>query len=136
MRQTGIVHPRLLEDLVAGGFFPWRAELQGPTKNRGSAGTILDAWTAVEGLRDIPAARGGGTGEEVRAPEMITEVNRVVWKLAGLYAGINPGWRVVVTHPQLGTVETFDITGVDTDAVGLMTHLTCVARTPVANQGE
>jgi hypothetical protein len=62
---------------------------------------------------------------------MITEVNRTVIKLAGYFADISASHRVV-----LNTGEVFDITSADVDSLGIMSHLTCVARTPTAEAGE
>jgi len=73
MRHATIVHPRLLEALVAGGFFPFTATIQAPTRVSGTAGGETSTWATVPGLEAIPATKDVTGGVEQRGPEMIVE---------------------------------------------------------------
>lgn len=136
MRRATLVHPRLLGQLEQAGMFPFRAQIQAPSDQRGSAGSALDTWAPVQGLEDIPAARGTAIGEERRGTEMVVEVGHVVVKLKGYYAGITPEMRCLLTPPSGGIDEVLDIESADVDQLGLMSHLTCRKVTPSAEPGE
>ena len=131
MRQASFVHPRLLEKLVASGFFPFIATIQAPTRVRGTAGGVTTTWTTVPGLETIPATKDVTGGVEQRGPEMIVEENFTKIQLAGYFANIDESMRCLLDD---GTI--WDVFAVDSDPMRTMSQLTCRKVTPTASPGE
>ena len=131
MRHATIVHPRLLEALVASGFFPFTATIQAPTRVPGTAGGVTTTWATVPGLEAIPATKDVTGGVEQRGPEMIVEEIFTRVQLAGYFAQIDESMRCLLDD---GT--TWDIFAADADPMRTMSQLTCRKVTPTASPGE
>lgn len=128
------VHPRLM-DRLAPGFFPARATIEANAPTRAASGHPTPVWTAVTGLRNIPASVSpfhfARSGELRRSEITIIEGTHRIG-LAGSYPAITAKHRVVVTGPGAGT---YDITRPQTDGQMGMTVLECRTVSPVAAEG-
>lgn len=119
-----LVHPQMLVQLDAAGFFPSSCDIQERAAGVDAYGVPNGGWADAAGLSNIacsvhtsPYMGGALSRQEAKLADqtITTGITRIV--LAGRYEGITTSHRAVVD----GT--TYDVTGVNHDAYGAMTEL-------------
>jgi head-tail adaptor len=131
----GLVHPKLI-DKLAPAFFPDRASIEANVPTRSPSGAPIAAWSAVAGLRDIPAAvspqifsRAG----ERRTAEITTAETTHRIGLAGTFPQITASMRLVIAGGNHAGI--YDILRPDLDSQSGLTVLEARIATPIAAAG-
>lgn len=125
-----LYHPRIYRGLETTGRFKSTVQIQKSTVTRSESGDSTFAWGPVSGMESIPCIRIDQQPAEARTQDMIEARNLFTIILAGYFPSIKQEYRAV-----LDTGEVYDILGVLSDSIHMMTKLATRTVEPVGVAG-